>query len=458
MACKKAILCMLLLFPMTVYAGVDHTGLLQSITDKFFHSALAWRGIIINAASWLFWTLGTISLTWTMGMLALKRADISEFFSEFIRFIMFFGFFLWLLRNGPDFAVSIIESLIKIGAEASGNDITNPSDIIDVGIDIFKRTLDHTTLWQPITSIIGFLLCFIIFLTLALVAANMVVQLCAAWILLYAGIFFLGFGGSQWTSDMAINYYKAVLGIAASLMTTILIIGVATSLINDYHSQMEQGIEFMEMGSILIVSVILLSLINKVPPMVAGIVSGFNPASSGIGQFTVGSAVGAATVAAAAISAGRDALTAGAQNIVGGAQAVHAAYQQAQDHRAQSAGLFNTDTQSTAPSQGFAAAMNRGMTMMADMAKNLAQGAGDVAQSHVAATKQDFQGGVAETLGGQIAAAIQERGLSEQSDSSSAFDNDSLSGGSDNNAGEGGETHAEVKNFMDKGSASGGQL
>ncbi|MGS0066676.1 type IV secretion system protein, partial [Escherichia coli] len=36
-----------------------------------------------------------------------------------------------------------------------------------------------------------------------------------AWILLYAGVFFLGFGGSRWTSDMAINYYKTVLGLAA---------------------------------------------------------------------------------------------------------------------------------------------------------------------------------------------------------------------------------------------------
>ena len=32
------------------------------------------------------------------------------------------------------------------------------------------------------------------------------------WILAYAGIFFLGFGGSRSTSEMAINYYKTVRG------------------------------------------------------------------------------------------------------------------------------------------------------------------------------------------------------------------------------------------------------
>jgi type IV secretion system protein TrbL len=52
----------------------------------------------MNAAMFLFWTLGTISLVFTFGFMALRKADIGEFFAEFIRFILFFGFFLWLLR------------------------------------------------------------------------------------------------------------------------------------------------------------------------------------------------------------------------------------------------------------------------------------------------------------------------------------------------------------------------
>ena len=55
----------------------------------------------MNAATWLFWTLGTISLAWTGGMLILRKADIGEFFAEFARFILFFGFYLWLLRKWP---------------------------------------------------------------------------------------------------------------------------------------------------------------------------------------------------------------------------------------------------------------------------------------------------------------------------------------------------------------------
>ena len=71
-------------------------------------------------------------------MMALRKADIGEFFAEFVQFTIFTGFFCWLLINGPNFAISIMDSLRKIGGTAagSGHDLT-PSGIIDIGFDNF---------------------------------------------------------------------------------------------------------------------------------------------------------------------------------------------------------------------------------------------------------------------------------------------------------------------------------
>jgi len=54
----------------------------------------------------------------------------------------------------------------------------------------------------------------------------MLLLLISGWILAYAGVFFLGFGGSRWTSDMAISYFKTVLSVAAQLLTMVLLVGV----------------------------------------------------------------------------------------------------------------------------------------------------------------------------------------------------------------------------------------
>ena len=82
----------------------------------------------------------------------------------------------------------------------------------------------------------GIIMAAIILIILALVSINMVLLLVSGWILAYAGIFFLGFGGSRWTSDIAINYYKTVLGVAVSLFAMVLLVGIGKTFLDDYYS------------------------------------------------------------------------------------------------------------------------------------------------------------------------------------------------------------------------------
>src|SRR5690606_12908002 len=85
----------LLLYSASAAAQLTNQGLLDQVVAEFWTRATGWQTVVMNAAMWLFWTLGIISLVWTAGMMILRKADIGEFFAEFIRFILFFGFFLW---------------------------------------------------------------------------------------------------------------------------------------------------------------------------------------------------------------------------------------------------------------------------------------------------------------------------------------------------------------------------
>src|SRR5690554_5729321 len=176
-------------------ANLTNQGILDQVVTDYATRAASWQHVIIDAATWLFWTLGTISMVWTFGMMALRKADIGEFFSEFVKFIVFFGFFLWLLRNGPDFAHSITQSLQKLGEQASGVSSVTPSGIVDIGFMIWKQAVSNLSAWSPIDSFVGVVLSAGILLLLAVIAVNMLLLLVSAWILMYAGIFFLGFGG-----------------------------------------------------------------------------------------------------------------------------------------------------------------------------------------------------------------------------------------------------------------------
>ena len=88
---------------------------------------------------------------------------------------------------------------------------------------IWKQAISNLSGWSPVDSMVGVVLSGCIMLALATIAVNMLLLLISGWILMYAGIFFLGFGGSRWTSDMAINYFKTVLGLAVQLLVMILL-------------------------------------------------------------------------------------------------------------------------------------------------------------------------------------------------------------------------------------------
>jgi type IV secretion system protein TrbL len=120
----------------------------------------------------------------------------------------------------------------------------------------------------------------------------MLLLLASGWVLAYGGVFFLGFGGSRWTSDMAINYYKTVLGVAAQLMAMVLLVGIGKTFLDDYYTRMSAGISLKEMGVMLIVVIILWRWSTRFRPLIAGIITGASVGGAGIGQFRCRRCVG----------------------------------------------------------------------------------------------------------------------------------------------------------------------
>ena len=377
----------LALYSTAASAQLTNQGMLDQVVTEFATRATSWQTVVMNAAMFLFWTLGTISLVITFGFMALRKADIGEFFAEFIRFILFFGFFLWLLRNGPAFANSIIQSLARIGEQASGVASVTPSGIVDIGFMILKQAFSNSSIWSPVDSFIGVALSLGILILLAVVAINMLLLLVSGWLLMYAGIFFLGFGGSRWTSDMAINYYKTVLGVAVQIMTMVLLVGIGNDLLSSFYARMNTGtLNFEELGVMLVFCVALLMLVNRVPPLVAGIITGSGiGGAGGIGNFgagaAIGAAMGAASMAAGAASVAGAAVMGGAASAAGGMSAIKAAFEKAGSSAGGESGGMpmlggGSDSGSDAGSFAQAAGFGGGSSSGAGTTTPLAQAAG----------------------------------------------------------------------------------
>lgn len=287
-----------------------NTGLnvLDQVGDKFFNKAKGWHTILEAAAIRLFWTLVLISMVWTFGMMILRKADLGDFFAEFTRFIIFTGFFFWLLTNAAsnlNIGGTIIESMQVLGNQASGQTGSAHGNIVDVAMKIWFDLLRNLSLWNPIDSLVAIILVIIITIILTVIAVNVLFLVIASWVLLYAGIFILGFGGARWTSDMAINYFRTVLGVALQLLAMTLIIGIGSDFLNNYYGKMSQNMmNLEELATMLIFAVAFYILSSKIPPMLSGIVTGGGFNSSGVSNFSGGAALGAAATSMAVMSMG----------------------------------------------------------------------------------------------------------------------------------------------------------
>ncbi|WP_279140074.1 P-type conjugative transfer protein TrbL [Bilophila wadsworthia] len=298
--CLGIVILFFILFPNIACAELSNQNMFNSVLAKYQYASSSWAHIIQERAEWLFGSLALISFSWQFSQIVGSRGSspFTEMIGELLKFVIFCGFYLWLLRNGPDFALKIIRSFMMIGAQAGGQENLEPSGIVDLGFTIYDAAQQNLDIWSG-TSIAAYIISLIVLVIFALIGINMLLQLCSAWVLAYAGIFFLGFGGSKWTSDMAVNYFKTVLGLGASLMTMTLLIGIGTSIVTESIAQMDtSGAQNLtEMAVLLITSITLFMLVDKLPSMVAGIINGASVGSTGIGAFGAGAAIGTAAAA-----------------------------------------------------------------------------------------------------------------------------------------------------------------
>jgi len=412
-------------------------GVMDQILSNYKSVASTWSATITTHASWLFWTLVTISMVWTFGFMMFQKADIGEFFAEFIKFTIFTGFYWWLLTNGPSFAGTIINSMLQMGVESAGlnnallNNPLSPSSIVDIGFGIFNTASNGSTWVSPVSSTIGIVISIIILIILALISVNMLVLLISAWILAYAGVFYLGFGGSRWTSEIAIHYYKAVLGIGMQLFAMVLIVGIGQSFLNNYYAMMSGGMILSEYVVMLVTAIVLLVLTDKIPPMLSGVMHG-----SGIGHigggFGAGAALGAgATAAGMAIATARES--------VGGAQAVMAAYKSAQEHvssgtdTATKLGLAQTQSGGDGGSVGLmeslSSKMGFGSRMALDGLTNLA--AGSMSTANNAIKDSSVGGSIAKNIqqSDETAKAAAKEAAAQGEGGKPTFGNDSIGAG-----------------------------
>jgi type IV secretion system protein TrbL len=293
-------------------APQNHGALASGLMDLFSGESPQ-HDLIFKAASYLFWSLATIGLVWSMATVLMRRADIGELFFELLRFVVFTGLFFWFLQGVSDsksdtFLYHIFDSFTKMGGESeAATSLSRPANnVINIGLNIFYRVIDQTQNADANDTLVLAGMSLVILAALTLVAAQMVLVVIMAWMLAYGGIFLLGFGGSRWTSPIAISYFKHALAVGIALLALILLMKFGMDFLKSNAASLMSGaaIEYIDLADVFVIALVMAVLAVKLPGLLYTLVTGSS----------LGILAGTASMAGTAIVAGGGSAFAAASN------------------------------------------------------------------------------------------------------------------------------------------------
>lgn len=305
-----------LLVPATAWAQQIGASL-DNVLGAYRGNVQAWESVLSNFATRLFWILALIELLVVAIRCVLKGADLGEFVADVVSYILFVGLFFALLINGPVWANAIISSFSQAGAAAAqsvgGSAGVTPAIVLQNAVTIVWKLWQQVSITSPGQSFQLVMIGIVVIIVLGVVTAYMVETLVESYIVVYAGILFLGFGGSRFTSQFSLKVLNYAVSVGAKLFVLELIVALGMQFISQWADATPTSAPgFVELC---ITLVTMLALVVMLPSTIQSLINGASFSSGGALMGAVGAAAG---TAAGLATAGAGALgLAGAQTATG---------------------------------------------------------------------------------------------------------------------------------------------
>lgn len=278
-----------------------------------------WFAAVWPAAKQLFFYLALIDFSIAMGRLMLERHSLEEWVSAFLRKFLVLMAFYALLINGMDWMEAIIASFEELGIRGSTGSVLSPGDIFMRGINIGGSIMASSSAWGYLTGIGSSLAAvfagFMVVIAFTLITTSYMMALIESFIVLTAGMIFLGFGGSSFSQPYVERFIAFAVATGVKIMLLYFLIGTGMVVSNQWliaakglnGSPIPGDSSMAIMGAALM----FLLLVWKVPAL-------FSSMLSGAPSLTAGDAIGIGTAVSAATYMGGKQLYAAASSVGGG--------------------------------------------------------------------------------------------------------------------------------------------
>ncbi|ACM39356.1 P-type conjugative transfer protein TrbL (plasmid) [Allorhizobium ampelinum S4] len=253
--------------------------ILTNLENNVRSATQGWQDTVMNAARSLFWILAGIEFGIAAVWFAIAAPSLDTWVAELIRRIIFIGFFLFVLQQGPDFAKAVVDSLFQLGANGG---TASPADVFNAGIKVASTLSEKVKfgIFEDNAMAIGIIIAMIVVvISFSLVAAIFVSVLVEMYVGLLAGMIMLGLGGSSFTKDFAIKYLVYAFSVGMKLMALVMIARIGSEILIGLSNDANTGEELLASLVIAGLSVVIFMIAIYVPNIIQGVVQGVSVSS-----------------------------------------------------------------------------------------------------------------------------------------------------------------------------------
>jgi type IV secretion system protein TrbL len=297
----------------------------SQILDQYRSQRTTWFTNVWPFANTLFGLLAVIEFAWSAAVMLLEKADLQSWTAALARKVMWLGAFYALLVYGRWWIPAIVDSFEQIGQTAAGTGPMSPSDVFVRGLNIAGALMDSASTSAFFTNT-GVCLSLVFaaavtVLSFIAITIQFIVAMVESYIIVAAGIIFVGFGGSRWTAPYVERYIGLGVATGVKIMLLYLLIGAGMNLSLTWMDSAQAvgaaAKPAMSAFEIMGASLIFMMLCWQIPKLFAAVLGG-SPALSGGDLASAGGAVltGAVILGSAAV-AGVGALAGGAKALSG---------------------------------------------------------------------------------------------------------------------------------------------
>src|SRR5881296_4355237 len=219
--------------------------ILNDIVRDYESITTTWFTSLFPVAQAVFWTLVLIELTWSAAWWVVDREDGLSVVAALLRKVLAVGFFYALLLNGGTWIRAAIQGFSQAGSSASGLADLSPTGVFDQGLALANKILNAVEglgiLEAVFPSLVAALTAFVVVVSFAIIAAQLLVALVESFIVIGAGILFVGFSGARWTKFFTERYLSYVASVGVKLFVLYLIMGVGMGIAARWMSVLERG-------------------------------------------------------------------------------------------------------------------------------------------------------------------------------------------------------------------------